>query len=212
MTDWKTLHPATTWAEWGRVFTDVDVWAPAVREICRRAGLPAGTIEAGYPGSNAVFVVDRRFVVKIYAPLCPEDYALECALYPLLSRHPDLLTPQLVAHGVLEAATTWPYVVMTFLPGEPIREARPEMSQEDRIAIARDLGWRIRILHDIPIEEQAVLDTSREGWNAYVQRALSHTLEELSRSGTLAPELIDAMPSFVHEVLTRQGQPKLVLV
>ncbi len=212
MTHWQTLSPATTWAEWGQVFTAIDIWAPAVREICHRAGLPVETIEAGYPGSNAVFIVDRRYVVKIYAPLCPKDYAIECELYPLLSRYPDLLTAELIAQGTLDGATTWPYIIISFLPGQPIREVREQMSQQDRIAVATDLGRRVRVLHSIPVHHQKVLETSRESWHAYVQQALAHTTRQLSGSEALLPALVQEIPSFVHQVLEGQGEPDLVLV
>jgi beta-1,4-mannooligosaccharide/beta-1,4-mannosyl-N-acetylglucosamine phosphorylase len=32
------------------MFTDVEQWAPTVREICTREAIPCREIEAGYPG------------------------------------------------------------------------------------------------------------------------------------------------------------------
>ena len=50
------LPEIRTWSEWGRLFTDAALWAPAVREVCRQTQLPVTEIEAGYPGTNvAVF-------------------------------------------------------------------------------------------------------------------------------------------------------------
>ena len=85
------LLPAIrTWAEWGEMFTNVAQWAPVVRAICRKEGIPCRDLEAGYPGTNAVYIVDRTCVVKVYAPFCHEDYALECDLYPILARDPQI--------------------------------------------------------------------------------------------------------------------------
>ena len=61
---WETLQ---NWADWGRVFADWAAFAPLVREIFRRNGLPMGEVRALPPGTNAVFRVGD-LVVKIYAP------------------------------------------------------------------------------------------------------------------------------------------------
>lgn len=94
------LLPAIqTWAEWGQMFTDVEQWAPVVRAICRREALSCQDIEAGYPGTNAVYIVDRAYVVKVYAPFCHKDCDLECDLYPLLAFDSQIPAPRLLAHG-----------------------------------------------------------------------------------------------------------------
>ena len=79
------LPDIKTWQEWGGMFTDVAQWRAAVDEICRREQIRYRQIMAGYPGTNAVFVLDRSYVVKIYAPFCHEDFDLERTLYPILS-------------------------------------------------------------------------------------------------------------------------------
>ena len=68
--------------EWGRVFTQVQVWEPMVRAICRRHLATAPSeILAGYPGSHAVFIVDGTVVVKIAAPFWRDDFCREQELY-----------------------------------------------------------------------------------------------------------------------------------
>ena len=54
---WETLQ---NWADWGRVFADRAAFAPLVREIFRRNGLPMGEVRALPPGTNAVFRVGGR--------------------------------------------------------------------------------------------------------------------------------------------------------
>ena len=79
------LPQIRTWAEWGQLFTDVELWTPVVREICLLESICFRQIKAGYPGTNAVFCLGRdrtgpdgdacgRFVVKIYAPFCRGHY------------------------------------------------------------------------------------------------------------------------------------------
>ena len=63
------LLPAIdTWAQWVSLFDDVDVWRPAVDAICRREEIAYDRIEAPASNTNAVFILDRRVVIKIYSP------------------------------------------------------------------------------------------------------------------------------------------------
>src|SRR5689334_4685658 len=57
-------------AEYAARFTDPAYWRPYVAAVCARHGLgPCAAIQAGRPGTHAVFVVDERVVVKLYSPL-----------------------------------------------------------------------------------------------------------------------------------------------
>lgn len=195
-----------TWHDWGEIFLDVPTWAPLVREICRRADLPCHTIVAGYPGSNAVFIVNRsdpahRVVVKIYAPLCPEDYEFERELHPLLAQIPELGAPMLLDHGVLVSETRWPYVVLSFVPGEPIREVREAISDKNLMCIAADLGRRVRALHALPLDVVISLDVTAASWQRYVRDQIPRTIKALNRESLLPQRLLGQIPAYVADVL-----------
>ena len=66
-----------SWEEWGRIFTDITVWEPAIREICRREGISVTTVYPGFPGTNAVFLLDDKMVIKISPPQCHDDHRNE---------------------------------------------------------------------------------------------------------------------------------------
>lgn len=229
------LPTVRTWADWGRIFLDVPTWAPLVGEICARAQLPCDSIESGYPGSNAVFVVNRhqpsqRAVVKIYAPFCHEDYSFEREIHVLFERTPELGAPQLIAHGQLanpgqqaahgrqavrsvhQAGSVWPYVVLSFVPGEPIREARDNIDVRSLLDIAEDLGRRLRHLHAIPLSTVGALDATRAVWQRYAQQQIVRATAALRRETALPDRVIDRIPAFVNTVLAEQGTPELVLV
>jgi len=223
------LPEVKTWDDWGKIFLDVPTWAPLVGEICRRAGLPCHTISAGYPGSNAVFVVNRqqpsqRAVVKIYAPFCHEDYAFEREIHMLLEPTPELGAPRLIAHGQLTAtgrptarkvhdsSSVWPYVVLSFVPGEPIREVRDEIDDRSLLNIAEELGRRLRHLHTIPLSTLSAMDVTRAGWQRYTQQQIARATAALRRKTALPDHVINRVPAFVNTVLAEQGTPDLVLV
>ena len=223
------LPAVKTWDDWGKIFLDVPTWAPLVQESCRRAGLPCHTIIAGYPGSNAVFVVNRqlpaqRAVVKIYAPFCREDYTFEREIHVLLERTPELGAPRLIAHGqlaapgrqavreALDSSSVWPYIVLSFIPGEPIREVRDDIDNRSLLNIAEELGRRLRHLHAIPLSTLIALDVTRAGWQRYTQQQIVRTTTALRRETTLPNRVINRVPAFVNTVLAEQGTPELVLV
>jgi len=211
------------------IFLDVPTWAPLVGEICTRAHLPCNSIESGYPGSNAIFIINRqqpahRAVVKIYAPFCHEDYAFEREIHVLLERTPELGAPRLIAHGqltapgrstvrrALESSSAWPYVVLSFVPGEPIRDVRHELDDHNLLNIAEELGRRLRHLHTIPLRTLSTLDVTRAGWQRYTQQQIVRATAALRRETALPQHVIDQVPAFVNTVLAEQGTPELVLV
>jgi Ser/Thr protein kinase RdoA (MazF antagonist) len=214
--DWGDLPVARSWQAWGEVFTNTEIWERAVREIGRRAALPVRTIDSGFPGSNAVFVVNERgpdaYVVKIYAPLCPEDYDLERTLHPLLNRKPEIGAPSLLAAGTLAADGTWPYIVLTLVPGEPLRDVRDDLSDTNLLAIARDLGRRVRALHTVPLDALTGLATDPASWRRLAERSLSQTLNKLRSRKILSVPVLEKVPQLVHESLEAPETADLVLV
>ena len=68
---------ATSYRGDGNVFTPnidnyVRLWRPVVDAICAREGIAYQRIEAPESSTNAVFILDRRVVIKIYSPFWTE--------------------------------------------------------------------------------------------------------------------------------------------
>jgi len=207
------LPEIQTWAEWGRMFTDVAQWTPAVGEICRRESISYRCIQAGYPGTNAVFILDQAWVVKIYAPFCKEDFFRERELHPLLARNPQIPVPRLRAVGTLSDRIEWPYIIMNYLPGQPIREVRNHINRTNRLEIAATLGQIVRELHCTPLHEVKSLDTSRGHWRRFLDGRMAGCVEELRRDGILSAGVLDEIPAFLQSVVgTPRPQVPLVLV
>ncbi len=206
------LLPAIrTWSEWGAMFTDVARWTPAVRAICRQAGLPVRDIAAGYPGTNAVFVLDQTYVLKIYAPFCRHDFEIERELYPLLI-DVGLPVPEVVAQGVLLDRIRWPYIVMTFLPGAPIREVRSEIAQAELLHLAGNLGRMLRTLHRIPLARVQSLDTSEAAWLQFIKQQKTKVVDRNRHEGVLPVRVLKEMPRFLSVTLADMSSTSLVLL
>lgn len=208
-----TLLPIIrTWSEWGRMFTDAAQWSPAVREICRREGIPAECIEAGYPGTNAVFVVDRAYVVKIYAPFCHDEFDLERKLHTLLARNPRLPVPRFIAEGVLEDRMSWPYLVLNFKPGEPIREVRERLSRDDLLQVSAQLGDIVRELHRTPVAQFKTPEVARTEWRQFIEERRSAACTAAHWTGVLPDVVVEEIPGFLASVLPEDDTTSLVLL
>ncbi len=144
---WETLQ---NWADWGRVFADWAAFAPLVREIFRRNGLPMGEVRALPPGTNAVFRVGD-LVVKIYAPAetgVGQELGRESEVQAMRAAAAvGVHTAGVVAAGELADRYAFSYLVTRFVSGAALGDVVREGSAAERRAIGRELGEVARRLH-----------------------------------------------------------------
>jgi hygromycin-B 7''-O-kinase len=184
-------------AEWGRIFTDAAVWRPLVEEICRRHGIAdARDVRAGFPGSNAVFVVDDRAVVKIAAPFWREDFAREQEVTAFVAGRTGLPAPRLLAHGTITAGDEWPYFAMSHVPGQRIGDVWERIPAGDRGWIAEALGRMTRAIHDLSLAGLTHLDTTSAGWERFLQGQIEQCAAHHAE-GSLPAHLVEQIPEFL---------------
>lgn len=204
MSPLPTFPKTGTLADWARLFTSVDVWRPAVEEICLRHGLgPADDIATGYPGSNAVFMVGGRLVVKIAWPFGRTGFYREVEILGRLEPYrATLRTPHLLAQGILESEPSWPYCVMEHVRGVRLGDVWPEISQAERLALAEELGQWVRALHAValtpPLE---TIDASRPAWEQWLAERTSACGAELAARGGLSLHLLEQLPGYLERAL-----------
>ena len=119
------------WQSWSRIFCNTQLFAPLVKKILARHGLPQVRIENLLPGTNAVFRAGD-YVVKIYAPkesglYDPTDglgeyQATKCADKLGIS----VCLP--VARGVLWDKYTFAYLITRYITGYALAEVLPQWS------------------------------------------------------------------------------------
>jgi len=156
------LSDLETVAEWSRVFRDLTIWRPLVEAVLRRHDLASCwarlEIEAGrLGGTHAVFTVNDRLVVKLYAPFWPDDHQREAAVLGRLAKRGPLAgsveVPRLLASGSLDARVPgsggreWPYAVTRYVPGVPLGEVWPGLGPDARRRVASQLGAALADLH-----------------------------------------------------------------
>ena len=193
------LPPIDTWAQWSSLFDDIKVWKPAVAAICRQEGIGYHRIEAPASNTNAVFILDRRLVIKIYSPFWPE-FAFERRLMELLQRDAAVPVPVVRAVGVLRDRRDWSYLAMVFCAGRSLEELKPKLARADLLEVAAHTGRMVGCLHAIDPRPLAAIDKG-ETWDALVQRRRRQVLPELIDRRLIAPHVAGELEAVLDDAL-----------
>ena len=204
------LPPIATWEQWAASFDDARVWRPVVDAICERGGIVYDAIEAPGSNTNAVFILDRRVVLKIYSPFW-EEYAFERRLLELLQHDAAVPVPAIRAAGELRDRRDWSYLVMEFCAGRPLDELQAEMSKAALMELAAQTGRVIRRLHAVDPEPLAAIDKG-EGWDALVDRRRREVLPELIERGLIVPGIAPELEALLDEAVTASRAASRVVV
>ena len=186
-----------------RLFTDAAFFRPVVEEICRRQGLaPCDRIRVGVPGTCPVFIVEERWLVKLFGRLFDggRSYTVEAAAASLLREHPTIPTPELLASGHLDLPGVdwpWPYLVFAFIPGVSLGEIRGQVGFADEMRLAREMGEWVRELHGMAIPPEGPF---AQDWEAYLglldgQRA--GCADRQREWGTLPAHLLEQIDAYL---------------
>jgi hygromycin-B 7''-O-kinase len=186
-------RPRVDQPRYGTHLGDVDYWSPYVACVLSRHGVAAKEVEAPFVGTFPTFLAGD-VVVKMFGPTFdgPATHAAELGMHRLLSVHPAIPAPALIADGWLfDDEPRWPYLITTRLPGVAIREVA--RGRFDYRAVAHTLGAATGRLHQLPaptaVAERDVLPVSR-----------ADARERLRRFG-LPDHLAEQVPDYLADAL-----------
>jgi hygromycin-B 7''-O-kinase len=205
------LPPVATLDGYRRLHGLPEIWAPAVDAICRRHGLPAGSHQITRVGSHVVALHPGESVVKLYCPLFPGDHPVERRLLAHLRSGEVIPVPQIRLEGELEG---WPYLILSFLEGQPLEELWQDLSEPVQARVGRHLGQGLARWHSIAVPELGDLQPAWEsfvrarlvdavdrqrahGWGEEWLRQIPDLLEQVE-----LPHLLPARPLLLHADLT----------
>ena len=181
------------------MFDDVRVWRPVVDAICEREGIGYHRIEAPASNTNAVFMLDRRVVIKIYSPFW-EECAFERRLMELLQHDAAVPVPAIRAAGEFRDRRDWSYLAMGFCAGRPLSELQEELTQAARLEVAAQTGRMIRRLHAVDPELLGAIDKD-ERWDALVDRRRRDVLPELIDRGLIVPSVAPELEALLDQAV-----------
>ena len=107
------------------------------------------------PGTYPTFIVDDRWVVKLFGRLVAGGLAFdtEKQVNGLLAQDSAIPAPKIIACGTLfEDSDTWPwpYLIYEYIPGINISEVDDQVSFEDKLKLARYMDEITKGLHALP--------------------------------------------------------------
>lgn len=204
------LPPIETWSDWTVAYNDVSLWRPVIDAICASEGIRYRSIERPRSNTNAVFILDRRLIVKIYSPFWSE-HDIESKLIEVLSSEGAVPVPKIVASGQFEDRVTWQYLIIDHCPGLTLEALRPELSREELVSIAAQIGSVTSALHETNIDRLEDAD-SGETWDDLINRRRQEVLPELIDRGLVTHNVTEALAETIDDVIDdSMSRPRVVV-
>lgn len=184
-----------------RLFTDANFWMPYVQEVCRRHVLsPAGPVSVGVPGTYPAFIVGDQWLVKFFGRLFEggQSFAAEREAGRLVSLDPAIPTAQIRAAGELGGpGWPWPYLVFAYIPGKSLGERIEQVSPQDWLRIAREMGGLVRRLHALPLAGSPVFPDHYTDYLEFLGAQRAACQRNQRGWGTLPAHLLAQLERFV---------------
>lgn len=194
-------------------------WLSPVSAIARAHGLPEAPL-SDLGGGNLVIGAGDTHVIKLVPPLFAHELVAERALLERVQRaHPPLPipTPTLLGAGERDG---WTYLLLSRLPGSPIRARWGDVPKGERAPILRALGGFLAALHALPLTAPPALASAPPAlasapidgsfaspWPAFVEAESAAYLERQARWG-VAAEILAGAPAYLERA--RIGSPERV--
>lgn len=156
-------------AAYRQAFDDESLWQPVIAALCAELGL-ADEPQARIPyGSSIVYAVGSGLILKLFCPLWQDEAQRELdaaiRLAPL-DGYLGVALPKLVAHGRFHG---WPYLLSARVEGSPACEIWDEVSAQERVEIARQLGQWCARLHALEGPADASFEARGQHWISMVR-------------------------------------------
>ena len=188
----KRLFPeAATPEAFDRVARDEAQLMPGVAAINRVLGLKY-EVSRFTGGSLPVYAVGEQLVLKVYPPVYFEERDREAAALGALHQRLPIPTPAVRGKGELQG---WGYLLMDRLRGAHLTEVWPELSEQDRTALATKLGQALRALHAIRDPALAIVGGD---WRSFLKQQRASAVER-QRSRGLEERWVEQIEGFLKD-------------
>ena len=184
--------------DYGRSLADAQFWLPWAQRALALSGLDARPLRVGFTGTYPV-LLDDQAAIKLFGHFGDwrGAHRVESAALAAVGRIDGLRVPELLGHGALFPGRedSWPYLVMSVVPGRAWREFGLEPGQPDSgqdgaelATLAGQIGEQIGRLHRAP---------QPPGLPRAPQRSPHQVAARHRAWGTLPDALVDQIPDFV---------------
>ncbi|MGJ4993331.1 phosphotransferase family protein [Bradyrhizobium sp. HKCCYLS3077] len=143
-----TLPPVADSAELRRLRADTARWLPVARDIVRGHGHGETPLAPLAAGTNLVAAIGDGAILKIFPAILHGQFLSEQATLRLLGGRVGAVdTPELQHAGERDG---WSYLIMTRLHGIPAAQVWPQLPEDGKQHLLRQLGRLIAAMHRVP--------------------------------------------------------------
>lgn len=193
------------------IYRDPDFWRPYIDAALAQSGLQKSqTLEDPIEGTNVVFTVDGKNVIKIFTPFFNGDrqQGIERLTLETLAQYPELQTPKLLGSGELFPNEAWPweFVITERVDDLPLNKQWQDLSVDQRTSAAQEAGRYMSQLHSIPVpEDLQSLIQKRIGQESFTVAWAKDVKARVLRHGVPA-HLAEQAPEYVQRWLPKTGR------
>lgn len=200
--------PDLTDAESFRGFrSDWRQWLPIALDIARSQGLDTSSPHVFATGTNLVVGLGDKLILKIFPPLLRAQFVSERASLMQLAGRLSLPIPAIIAEGMRDG---WPYLVMTRLSGTLGSEVWPQLPEEQKERLLRQIGETIASVQRAPLGELAAIEPC---WDDLMRRQMLGCRARHERLG-LAPKFLAGLDDLLRDAakLIPMDAPPVILI
>ena len=192
------------------MYSDERLWRPVIDAICNTEGIHYRSIETPRSNTNAVFLLDRRLIVKIYSPFWSE-FDMEKKLIEVLGMNEAVPVPRIMAAGQYQDRATWSYLVTEYRSGHTLDDVRSEITRDELMSISRRVGLVVKALHETDVGAFDGLHTG-ESWDDLVDRRGREVLAELFDRGLIGPRVVEELADILCDaIINSKRNPRTVV-
>lgn len=169
-----------------------DRWETAAAEICRQHRINYSVLFRSPNSENVVFLVDKDFVIKIFAPF-RDMYSREVLALRIAQGKLTIKTPEVLYTGEISGR---PYLVLKQLAGRSLQQPWSALRQRERREILSGLGEAMKQLHSAGVTFSQTAADDNHGWRGFLDRQVRSSVERQRLRGA-SPQWLEALPKYL---------------
>ncbi|WP_431206120.1 aminoglycoside phosphotransferase family protein [Bradyrhizobium betae] len=202
-----TLPHLTDAASFRAFRSDPLLWLPIALDIARSHGLDISAPHVFATGTNLVVGLSDKLILKIFPPMLRAQFVSERGSLTQLAGRLHLPIPEIAAEGERDG---WPYLVITRLAGTLGSEVWPQLPEDQKERLLRQIGETIAAVQRAPLGPLAKIEPR---WDDFMRTQMQGCRARHARLG-LAPKFLAGLDDLLQDAakLIPMDAPPVILV
>lgn len=182
-------------------------WLGIALDIARGHGLDVSALHVFATGTNLVVGFGDKLILKIFPPLLRTQFLSERGSLAQLKGHLGLPIPEIVAEGERDG---WPYLIITRLAGMLGSEVWPQLAEDQKERVLRQIGETIAAVQRAPLGELVHIEPR---WDGFMRQQMQGCKARHARLG-LAPKFLKGLDDLLRDAakLIPLDTPPVILI